>query len=176
MGAFSRGAIGEYRVTIPGTPGQANGTFVDMGNPHIVAVLGVTASAGEELEGPEFAALNSELAAASLPDVEMLDLVTKPMVNPAIESDQNVEFLAIRALDSQQDQGSAFMRVNERGVGETLSCGTGLCASGVILQALTGIHQWTIAVRGGRLRVIVRDDNTVTLTGPATIVGEIQLA
>jgi diaminopimelate epimerase len=51
-------------------------------------------------------------------------------------------------------------------VGETLSCGTGLCASGVVLQALTGIHQWTIAVRGGRLRVIVRDDNTVTLTGP----------
>ncbi|MCI1673888.1 MAG: diaminopimelate epimerase [Bifidobacterium tibiigranuli] len=176
MGAFSRGVIGEYRVTIPGTPGQANGTFVDMGNPHVVAVLGVTASAGEELDGPEYAALNSELAAASLPDVEMLDLVTKPVVNPAIESDQNVEFLAIRALDSQQDQGSAFMRVNERGVGETLSCGTGLCASGVVLQALTGIHQWTIAVRGGRLRVIVRDDNTVTLTGPAAIVGEIQLA
>jgi hypothetical protein len=80
-------------VTIPGTPGQANGTFVDMGNPHVAAVLGVTASAGEELDGPEFAALNSELAAASLPDVEMLDLVTKPVVNPAIESDQNVEFL-----------------------------------------------------------------------------------
>jgi diaminopimelate epimerase len=176
MGAFSIGEIGRYRVTIPGTPGRAGGTFVDMGNPHVVSVLGVTASAGEELGRPQFAALAGQLAAASLPDVERLDLAGKPVVDPTIDSDQNAEFLAIRALDSHQDRGSAFMRVNERGVGETLSCGTGLCASGAVLQALTGIHQWMIAVRGGRLRVTVHDDSTVTLTGPATIVGEIQLA
>ncbi|MCI1220164.1 MAG: diaminopimelate epimerase [Bifidobacterium sp.] len=176
MGSFSIGEIGKYRVTIPGAAGQASGTFVDMGNPHVVSVLGATASAGEELGRPQFAALAQQLSAASLPDVESLDLATKPVVDPAIDSDQNVEFLAIRALEPEQDQGSAFMRVNERGVGETLSCGTGLCASGVVLQALTGIHQWMIAVRGGRLRVAVHDDSTVTLTGPASIVGEVQLA
>ena len=66
------------------------------------------------------------------------------------------------------------MRVNERGVGETLSCGTGLCATGITLLAKTGIHHWTITVRGGTLQVDVHDDR-VFLTGSATLVGRIDL-
>jgi diaminopimelate epimerase len=67
------------------------------------------------------------------------------------------------------------MRVHERGVGETLSCGTGLCATGVTLRALTGISHWTIRVRGGLLNVDV-DEHAVRLTGSATIVAKINLA
>jgi diaminopimelate epimerase len=66
------------------------------------------------------------------------------------------------------------MRVHERGVGETLSCGTGLCATGVTLRALTGISHWTIHVLGGVLDVDV-DDESVRLTGSATIVARIEL-
>lgn len=154
MGAWKRGDVDGYEVTIPGTSGSARGTFVDMGNPHVVAVL--------------------EDAFASLPNVEDLDLVTKPVVAPEIPSDQNVEFVRIDEQSEGDDAGEATMRVNERGCGETLSCGTGLCATAITLRAKTGIDHWTITVRGGTLRVDVTDGD-VKLTGSATIVGKIEL-
>ncbi|KAA8818827.1 diaminopimelate epimerase [Bifidobacterium vespertilionis] len=155
IGAWRIGELNAYEVTIPGTSGSARGTFVDMGNPHVVAVI--------------------EDGKASLPAVEALDLATKPVVEPVIESDQNVEFVRVDGLDKAAGTGTATMRVNERGCGETLSCGTGLCATGVTLRALTGIGRWTITVRGGVLRVDVTADD-VTLTGSATIVGDVTLA
>lgn len=154
MGAWKRGDVDGYEVTIPGTSGSARGTFVDMGNPHVVAVL--------------------EDAFASLPNVEDLDLITKPVVAPEIPSDQNVEFVRIDKQSEGDDAGEATMRVNERGCGETLSCGTGLCATAITLRAKTGIDHWTITVRGGTLRVDVTDED-VKLTGSATIVGKIEL-
>lgn len=154
MGAWKRGDVDGYEVTIPGTSGSARGTFVDMGNPHVVAVL--------------------EDAFASLPNVEDLDLVTKPVVAPEIPSYQNVEFVRIDEQSEGDDAGEATMRVNERGCGETLSCGTGLCATAITLRAKTGIDHWTITVRGGTLRVDVTDED-VKLTGSATIVGKIEL-
>lgn len=154
MGAWKRGDVDGYEVTIPGTSGSARGTFVDMGNPHVVAVL--------------------EDAFASLPNVEDLDLVTKPVVAPEIPSDQNVEFVRIDEQSEGDDAYEATMRVNERGCGETLSCGTGLCATAITLRAKTGIDHWTITVRGGTLRVDVTDED-VKLTGSATIVGKIEL-
>lgn len=154
MGAWKRGDVDGYEVTIPGTSGSARGTFVDMGNPHVVAVL--------------------EDAFASLPNVEDLDLVTKPVVAPEIPSGQNVEFVRIDEQSEGDDAGEATMRVNERGCGETLSCGTGLCATAITLRAKTGIDHWTITVRGGTLRVDVTDED-VKLTGSATIVGKIEL-
>lgn len=154
MGSWRRGDLDAFTVTIPGTPGAARGTFVDMGNPHVVAVI--------------------EDAFSSLPTVEQLDLVTKPVVSPQIESDQNVEFVRIDEQSEGDNEGSATMRVNERGCGETLSCGTGLCATAITLRAKTGIDHWTITVRGGTLRVDVTDDD-VKLTGSATIVGKIEL-
>lgn len=154
MGAWKRSDVDGYEVTIPGTSGSARGTFVDMGNPHVVAVL--------------------EDAFASLPNVEDLDLVTKPVVAPEIPSDQNVEFVRIDEQSEGDDAGEATMRVNERGCGETLSCGTGLCATAITLRAKTGIDHWTITVRGGTLRVDVTDED-VKLTGSATIVGKIEL-
>ena len=151
MGAWKRGDVDGYEVTIPGTSGSARGTFVDMGNPHVL-----------------------EDAFASLPNVEDLDLVTKPVVAPEIPSDQNVEFVRIDEQSEGDDAGEATMRVNERGCGETLSCGTGLCATAITLRAKTGIDHWTITVRGGTLRVDVTDED-VKLTGSATIVGKIEL-
>ena len=139
MGAWKRGDVDGYEVTIPGTSGSARGTFVNMDNPHVVAVL--------------------EDAFASLPNVP---------------SDQNVEFVRIDEQSEGDDAGEATMRVNERGCGETLSCGTGLCATAITLRAKTGIDHWTITVRGGTLRVDVTDED-VKLTGSATIVGKIEL-
>ena len=154
MGAWSRGADDAYTVTIPGMPGEGRGTFVDMGNPHVVVPLW--------------------RPVATLPDVEDLDLTVKPVVTPTIETDQNVEFVRIDDASDPDGIGKATMRVHERGCGETLSCGTGLCATGVVLRGRTRIDHWDITVRGGIVRVDV-DDTEVVLTGPATIVGRISL-
>ena len=154
MGAWKRGELDAFEVTIPGTEGSARGTYVDMGNPHVVAVL--------------------EDGEATLPAVESLDLVTKPVVAPALESDQNVEFVRVDRKDAEANEGWATMRVNERGCGETLSCGTGLCATAVTLRAKTGIDHWTITMRGGTLRIEVSDTD-VQLIGSATLVGDITL-
>ncbi|WEV58599.1 diaminopimelate epimerase [Bifidobacterium sp. ESL0728] len=154
LGPGKIGDLDTYKVTIPGTPGDAAGTFVDMGNPHVVSVL--------------------EDGKATLPAVEKLSLIVKPAVSPAIETDQNAEFVRIDVCDKAAGTGRATMRVNERGCGETLSCGTGLGATAVTLRAKTGISHWDISVRGGLLRVDVSDDD-VRLTGAAVIVAKVEL-
>ena len=154
MGSWRRGDLDAFTVTIPGTPGAARGTFVDMGNPHVVCVI--------------------EDAMSTLPRVEDLDLVTKPEVSPVLESDQNAEFVRVDEIDAAAGTGEATMRVNERGCGETLSCGTGLCATAITLRAKTGVDHWDITVRGGTVRVDVTDE-TVALTGSATLVADVTL-
>ena len=154
MGGWRRGETDAFSVTLPGVDGSARGTYVDMGNPHVVAVIG-----------------DDE---ATLPAVEALDLGVKPVVAPVLESDQNVEFVRIDHVDTVRGVGAATMRVHERGCGETLSCGTGLCATAITLRARTGVSHWDITVRGGVLRVDVTDDD-VRLTGSATIVARVDL-
>jgi diaminopimelate epimerase len=180
MGQWHRGEIGEYEVMIPGTNGSACATFVDMGNPHVVAVIGFgcnkpshDADAGTVADA--YPVLCAQLESSSLPALDMLDVARKPVVYPRIETDQNVEFVEVNSCDPHMNTGCARMRVNERGVGETLSCGTGLCATGVTLRSITGIDHWTIDIRGGRVRVDISDTN-VELTGSAVIVGTVNLA
>jgi len=76
---------------------------------------------------------------------------------------RNVEFVT---LGPGHDE--VTMRVWERGVGETLACGTGACA------AALACHHWgrvgtsvTVHQPGGSVAVILRPDGTVSLAGPA---------
>jgi diaminopimelate epimerase len=166
MGKWAIGPLMGHEVRIPGTEGRALGTYVDMGNPHVVCLLDDGSGLFDE------AVRHTQ---STLPKVESLDLSRKPEVIPALDQGQNVEFVRIESVHPSEGSGRAFMRVHERGVGETLSCGTGLCASAVTLRALTGVSHWTIRVRGGVLQVDV-DDDAVYLTGSATIVGKISLS
>ena len=174
MGPWRCDAAGGYVVSIPGTPGSARGTFVDVGNPHVVSVI----EGLGELSGLDqlsvFDDSNGQFAPSTLPAVAKLDLTHKPVVSPLLQSDQNAEFVRVDEIDTTLGRGRAFMRVNERGVGETLSCGTGLCATGVVLYRLTGVPHWAITVLGGTLRVDVTDAD-VTLTGSATVVATVEL-
>ena len=85
----------------------------------------------------------------------------------------NTEFVEIL------DRENVFMRVWERGTGETLACGTGCCATAVacVLNGLTE-SKITVKLLGGELQIEWnREENIVYMTGPAEIVfeGEIEL-
>ena len=79
----------------------------------------------------------------------------------------NVGFLQV------VDQHHARMRVFERGVGETLACGTGACAAmvaGVINQWFT--DHVRITLPGGTLLVEWSGEDNVMMTGPVETVYE----
>ena len=100
-----------------------------------------------------------------------LDLATRPGYDPAVFPDGvNVEFVVVEAADRIR------MRVHERGVGETRSCGTGTVAAvtGVLHSRGERTGAATVEVPGGRVRVEVGEDTSV-LTGPATFVARGEL-
>lgn len=119
---------------------------LDLGNPHTVVAL------------PENVNLNG------------LRLRRPPMVNPEPPEGSNVEF--VRVLGP----GHISMRVHERGVGETRSCGTGVCAAAIGMAFWSGdvdsIGACTVEVPGGTLTVRLLPGREVELAGPAVLVAD----
>ncbi len=83
-------------------------------------------------------------------------------VAPRFPERTNVEFIR---LDGPSE---LTMRVWERGVGETLACGTGACAAAVAAVRLSDLSPpVTVHLKGGDLEIDVDPDLEVTMTGPA---------
>ena len=80
----------------------------------------------------------------------------------------NVEFIAVTATDV------VTMRVWERGVGETQSCGTGACAAAAVAhrRGLVG-ERVVVNIPGGELDVSLGD--TVLLGGPVVHVFDVEI-
>ena len=117
------------------------GRAVSMGNPHLACLTDV--------------------------DVDTLDLTTAPAVDAQLFPDGvNVEFVNVVEAGRH-----VRLRVSERGVGETRSCGTGACAAAWAALEAAGAATGTITVDvpGGRLGVTV-DERTTVLSGPAVVV------
>ncbi|HTE72681.1 MAG TPA: diaminopimelate epimerase [Actinomycetes bacterium] len=106
-----------------------------------------------------------------------------PAVEPAFPQGANVEFVESRG------PSHVAMRVHERGVGETRSCGTGACAVMVATALRDGAgdgpagsdglsRTYVVEVPGGQLTVSRRADGHLELTGPAVLVadGEVSAA
>lgn len=132
---------------------------ISMGNPHTVVAL----ASGSEL---------AELAFARAPSVE-----------PLPPAGTNVEFVVpADPLVGCDGVAALTMRVHERGVGETQSCGTGACAAAAAIRFWAGTgapDRYTVAVPGGVVGVAFTPaaDGTehVELSGPAVLVGTVSL-
>lgn len=124
-------------------------TCVSMGNPHAVVFCRGVADMKLEQTGPLF--------------------------ENHVRFPQRVNTEFVEVIDRRH----VFMRVWERGTGETLACGTGCCATAVA-GALNGLTDETVTVKllGGELLIEWdREENRVYMTGPAATVyeGEISI-
>ncbi|MFA7574951.1 MAG: diaminopimelate epimerase [Arcobacteraceae bacterium] len=118
-------------------------TCVSMGNPHCVIFI-------EDVEG--------------FPVREIGPLIE---INPFFPEKTNVEFIEIL-----NDHEINF-RVWERGVGETMACGTGACAAVVAGVLNKKVNSKVIVhLNGGDLKINWADDGHVYMTGPAESVFE----
>ncbi|MHA6781439.1 diaminopimelate epimerase [Pseudonocardia saturnea] len=138
---------------------------VDMGR----AEVGETSTAS--IDGVAFSGIavdvgNPHLACVTDAAIDHLDLTRPPGHDPALfPHGVNVEFVSPLVDDR------ISMRVHERGVGETRSCGTGTVAAVVAALRHAGRETGTVGVdtRGGGLRVTVTESTTI-LHGPAVLV------
>ncbi len=164
---------GARRVSI-----RPDGTvLVAMGQPHILErediqvhlsggrPVGHATAVGVLLPNPHAVTWVDDLAAAGT-------LQEAPLVTPAEAFPEGVNVEFVRPIGEDHLQ----MRVFERGVGETLSCGTGACAAAIAMLHRSGAHSLGTRVRvdvpGGSLGVTWRPDGEVALDGPVEFVAQ----
>lgn len=145
--------MGKANTLGPGTAlvggRRFSGLAVDVGNPHLACVD---------------------------PDLTVDDLAALDVAAPVnFDHAQFPEGVNIEVVTAPSD-GAIRMRVHERGVGETRSCGTGTVAATVAALAAAGADTGTLKVRvpGGDV-VVTITDATSYLRGPSVLVahGEI---
>ncbi len=115
---------------------------VSMGNPHAVLEVGLIEAAPLERLGPLL------------------------QQHASFPQSVNVGFAQIL------DRSHARLRVYERGVGETLACGSGACAAAVVLMQRGRLDRDAVmSLPGGDLRIQwPADDAQVVMSGPAAFV------
>ena len=125
------------------------GYNIDMGNPHAVVFVDDINQVG--------------------------DLLTAPIVEPDDEYPDGVNVEFVQFLPD----GELKMRVHERGVGETKSCGTGTCAVALAASLKKSKRlpaNWIINPPGGRLSVEIDSHSNAILTGPAVLIEDHDLS
>lgn len=143
-------------VAVAGLPDVRPGLRVAVPNPHTVVAL------------------------ADLAELEAADLTRAPRVEPPPPEGTNVELvvpLGEQVVDGRR-VGVVRMRVHERGVGETRSCGTGACAAALAVRSWAGQgapDEWRVLVPGGELTVRALPGGRVELGGPARLVADVAL-
>jgi diaminopimelate epimerase len=116
------------------------------------------------------------VALASAQELEELDLSTRPSLDPEPPHGANIEFVVPADPLVVDGVGHIRMRVFERGVGETQSCGTGAIAAALATRHWAGDqapHHWKVEVPGGVLGVRMfptEEGEHVSLSGPAELV------
>ena len=117
---------------------------VSMGNPHAVIEV-------DDVDAADVARIGPALQAS-----------------PMFPESVNVGFAQVL------DRGRIRLRVYERGVGETLACGSGACAAvAVLVRAGRVDRDVAVALPGGELRIAwPADDAGISMAGPTAFVFE----
>lgn len=126
------------------------GLNVNVGNPHVVVAL------------------------ADLEELDSLTLARAPLLDPEPAAGANVEFVVLDDPLISEGVATVTMRVHERGVGETQSCGTGVAAAALAIRHYAGGTQnhWRVRVPGGEVGVRMfptEDGEHVAIAGPAEL-------
>lgn len=132
-------AVLNYRIYIDSSFFHIN--CVSMGNPHCVIFIGDDEN------------LSEVLLEKWGPKIETLDI---------FPNRTNVEFVKVIEYGRDGENCEISMRVWERGVGETLACGTGACAAAVCAIVLGKVSGRKVKVNlpGGSLKVIWEEKNS----------------
>lgn len=148
---------------------------VDMGIPDVTGLSTceingqVFAGLGVDMGNPHLACVVPGLSASALADMELRA--------PTFDQEFFPHGVNVEIVTELEDD-AVSMRVWERGVGETRSCGTGTVAAACAALADVGLGEGTVKVRvpGGEVEVQIFDDGS-TLTGPSAIIalGEVQI-
>lgn len=132
-------------ITAAANGGLWSGYNISIGNPHAVVFVKSVDDAG--------------------------DLKDAPVVRPKDTFPEGVNVEFVEFLQGRELK----MRVFERGVGETQSCGTGTCAVALAATLKRGEKlpaTWIINPPGGRLQVEIDAHSNAILSGPAELVRE----
>jgi diaminopimelate epimerase len=121
-------------------------------------------------------ALGNPHAVQVVPDIERAPVASE---GPLIERDPRFPQQVNAGYLQVVSRRHILLRVYERGVGETLACGSGACAA-VVAGVTRGLldHEVTVTTRGGDLGISWTGAGApVMMTGPAVTVfeGEIEL-
>ncbi len=163
---FPVGSRAGVRQVVIGADGEV---AVDMGPARVTGESSATVG-GRTLAGVAVDVGNPHLV-CPVDRLDDLDLTTQPGYDHAVFPDGvNVEFVVV------ESPARIRMRVHERGVGETRSCGTGTVAAvtGVLHRRGATTGAATVEIPGGRVRVEV-GEHTSVLTGPAVFVARGEL-
>jgi len=132
------------------------------------------------VDGADFKALTADVgnphAVSFVDDLDGLSLYAAPRWDPLEEFPEGVNLEFVRHLGPRHIR----MRVFERGVGETRSCGTGTVAAAAAARALDQDQislpvTYRVDVPGGTVEVELTE-NEAYLTGPAVLVAHGELA
>ncbi len=138
-GRFKRKWIGKARLYKLATKEKDNWFgVVNVGNPHAIFITD------------------------NARDIALHGLAYALRHSSAFPDDVNVSVLEVRS------ESEAFLRVNERGVGETLACGSGACAAFVLAHRMGLLKEKaTIRMTGGQVTVEIDQNRDIFLTGTA---------
>ena len=119
--------------------------------------------------------LGNPHAVVFVEDAERVDI---ERIGPLVETAPLFPDRVNLSVVSRRDDGSFRMRVWERGVGITMACGSGACASGVaVARRGLGQDENRIVMDGGAVTISWnRDTSHVVMTGPVSYVATGQLS
>ncbi|MEE9319125.1 MAG: diaminopimelate epimerase [Granulosicoccus sp.] len=126
---------------------------------------------GEQAMSVGVAAIGNPHVLVQVDDVEAADVAH---LGPLIENHERFPQRVNVGFMQRIDATHARLRVFERGVGETLACGTGACAA-VAIAHRQGLleRRVTVSLTGGELEIVWPDDAvSIEMTGPCSTVFE----